>query len=502
MTNKRNGFTLIEATITVAVASILATIAVPQYNIYVAKTQLAESIVLMDSAKPTTVATVVKNGLCTIDGKDQVITGKYGSLVVSGTVNQTAVKNSKVRMDTGCVFTYTAHATGVSKLIAGKTVVADLFNNGTFSKNPATTVDPKLVPKALSLLDQDTAGGKLTPVVPGGPDITNPDDNGGPSTPITPPDPTDPTNPTNPPDPPDPTDPTKPPDPTDPSGEIEIDEKKPDGIACTDTYVPLPGETVILLGNKGSYKTEATHYVRESINLKDTFVAKTGREPKANEKIKFITTCAVAFVGTGTSYYEMIKPGNIFGSQPEYALANRGGSIPAMTVGNWGVPVDLSLLNFGAIVGRGGSGESLNCKSPCSSIGGFGRIPAVQGGTAIAGSDSQVLNVQNYGTITGGGGGGTVGRGGNNRGGGGGGAPYGDPGAGYNRYDPALEGQFSVGGRGAHAGDRRYGGWGAGWGDYGNTGDSGAVRNRGKPGFVKTGLVNIENFEQGLTKGM
>ena len=233
MTNKRNGFTLIEATITVAVASILATIAVPQYNIYVAKTQLAESIVLMDSAKPTTIATVVKNGLCTIDGKDQVITGKYGSLVVSGTVNQTAVKNSKVRMATGCVFTYTLNTTGVSKLIAGKTVVADLFNNGTFSKNSATTADLKFVPKALSLLDQDSAGGKLTPVVPGGPDITNPDDNGGPSTPITPPDPTNPIDPTNPPDPTNPTDPTLPTtppvappetvDPTDPSGETVAD---------------------------------------------------------------------------------------------------------------------------------------------------------------------------------------------------------------------------------------------------------------------------------------
>ena len=224
MTNKRNGFTLIEATITVAVASILATIAVPQYNIYVAKTQLAESIVLMDSVKPTTVASVVKNGLCTIDGKNLVVDGKYGSLVVSGTVNQTAVKNSKVRMATGCVFTYTANTTGVSKLIAGKTVVADLFNNGTFSKNPATTADPKFVPKALSLLDQDTAGGKLTPVVPGGPDITNPDDNGGPSTPITPPDPTNPIDPTNPPDPTNPTDPTKPPDPTDPTDPISPED--------------------------------------------------------------------------------------------------------------------------------------------------------------------------------------------------------------------------------------------------------------------------------------
>ena len=135
MKNNNLGFSLIETSIAVAVAAVLAVIAVPQYNIHVAKTQLAESVSLMDAAKPATTAAIVKKGLCTADGKNLTVTGKYGVLVVSGTVNQTAVKNSKVRMATGCLFTYTVNTTGVSKLIAGKKVVADLFNNGNLSKN-------------------------------------------------------------------------------------------------------------------------------------------------------------------------------------------------------------------------------------------------------------------------------------------------------------------------------------------------------------------------------
>jgi type IV pilus assembly protein PilA len=250
--NKQTGFTLIETSIAVGIASILAAIAVPQYNIHIAKTQLAESISLMDAAKPGAAAAVVKQGQCTADGKDLTADGKYGALVVSGTVDPKAIKNSKVRMATGCIFTYTANTAGVSKLIAGKTVVADLFNNGTFSKSAATTADERLLPKALSLLDQDPAGSKITPTVPGGPNITNPGDNGGPSTPNTIP-PVGPSNPD--PSNPDPSNPdlakpdlAAPSDPTsgDPSTPDKVGTEEPLPIGASDWVLSLKSKPLVL----------------------------------------------------------------------------------------------------------------------------------------------------------------------------------------------------------------------------------------------------------------
>ncbi len=59
---KQKGFTLIELMIVVAIIGILAAIAMPQYNKYVARTQVAEAFVLLGSVKQALTLYYQENG--------------------------------------------------------------------------------------------------------------------------------------------------------------------------------------------------------------------------------------------------------------------------------------------------------------------------------------------------------------------------------------------------------------------------------------------------------
>ena len=90
MNNKKNnnGFTLIELMIVVAIIGILASIAIPAYQNYIARAQVTDAIVLLSSARTDVQIEVTDYGVFPIDAAalsalGTGIKGSYGELTTN-----------------------------------------------------------------------------------------------------------------------------------------------------------------------------------------------------------------------------------------------------------------------------------------------------------------------------------------------------------------------------------------------------------------------------------
>ena len=113
---KNQGFTLIELMIVVAIIGILAAIAVPQYQNFIAKSQVSESIVMMDTAKVMIEDYVINTGnfppnRATLLSLDIHVIGTYGSI--------TGVDNPV--LDSGTMI-YKTNGSGINKNIQGNSI--------------------------------------------------------------------------------------------------------------------------------------------------------------------------------------------------------------------------------------------------------------------------------------------------------------------------------------------------------------------------------------------
>jgi len=146
--NMQGGFTLIELMIVVAIIAILAAIALPAYQNYIARSQLSEALSLASGLKTNVAEVFADKGTCpsnatATDGidKDTDITGKYVSKVTTG---GTAAATG------GCTIVATMKATGVSTGIQGKTLTLQLSNadKGSNVWACSSNADQKYLPAA------------------------------------------------------------------------------------------------------------------------------------------------------------------------------------------------------------------------------------------------------------------------------------------------------------------------------------------------------------------
>ncbi|MHA3048547.1 pilin [Acinetobacter sp. ANC 4639] len=149
--NAQKGFTLIELMIVVAIIGILAAIAIPAYQNYIARSQVSEAFTLMDGAKTAINDNLQKNSCTATSGTDDTLHGKYGNLVISGNPTQSATASAADTDLTGCTLVYTFASTGVSSKIASLVISATMSNNGQlYNAGAATTVSTDFLPKSFT----------------------------------------------------------------------------------------------------------------------------------------------------------------------------------------------------------------------------------------------------------------------------------------------------------------------------------------------------------------
>lgn len=141
----QKGFTLIELMIVIAIIGILAAIAIPAYQDYIARSQASEAVSLMSGAKTPMAEYFSDKGVwpavATVAG---TTTGKYVSTITSNT--------SGASGDTGVV-TLTATMKGagdVNKNITGATVIMTSSNGSQWTcvSGGTTAINSKYLPAA------------------------------------------------------------------------------------------------------------------------------------------------------------------------------------------------------------------------------------------------------------------------------------------------------------------------------------------------------------------
>lgn len=137
----QKGFTLIELMIVVAVIGVLSAIALPQYQKYVAKSEVASVLATLTGAKTNIEAATVETGSFPAAGQESALgipTMPLGTVALANTGT-----------DSGTItFTFDAPGNDASALVAGKTVTLTRTTaTGAWACASSITATERLLPK-------------------------------------------------------------------------------------------------------------------------------------------------------------------------------------------------------------------------------------------------------------------------------------------------------------------------------------------------------------------
>ena len=151
--NAQKGFTLIELMIVVAIIGILAAIAIPQYQNYIAKSQVSRAVAELGAIK-TAFEDCLNNGKITAGACDLGYTGSSimslsaPAVTTAGTAPSTAVTNTVNLTSTGTIAGTFAGSASSALTDTATTVTWTRSTLGSWSC--ATTAVPKYKPSSCS----------------------------------------------------------------------------------------------------------------------------------------------------------------------------------------------------------------------------------------------------------------------------------------------------------------------------------------------------------------
>lgn len=127
----QNGFTIVELLVVVAVIGVLAAVAIPAYQNYVARSQVSEALLFADGFKSRVVEGITDN-VCNTDST----ASQYGSIQAGG-------------IAPNCTITYTFNNTKAANVLRSKTIVFDVSLKGEFTLNSTSTVGNNYLPNSI-----------------------------------------------------------------------------------------------------------------------------------------------------------------------------------------------------------------------------------------------------------------------------------------------------------------------------------------------------------------